>query len=231
MYKMNKPQNITTENTVLEQNNPQVSLVELKTRDDLKHLADLVAQWQQNPKFMRFLKETPMTRQENWRIFLREINTEKTKFFGIHLDWVADLVWFLLFHNFDKEKWTLELGFRVDPQNQSKWVCTQAVKQSLHDVLQMQWVQEIVWWHSAWNKWSFNVFKNSGFQLEKFVENQTFLPNMSNIETFMPEILVFTDDFKWRINQVLLKTPEPISLENKELITKWLETHNLSLNV
>lgn len=217
---MNKSQNITIENALLEQNNPQIGLVEIK-RDDLKNLAELVTQRQQNPKFMRFLKEAPMTRQENWRIFLREIDTEKTKFLGIKLDWITDLVWFLLFHNFKEKEWTLELGFRIDPQNQSRWVCTQAVKQSLNKILNIEAIEEIVWWHSAWNKWSFNVFKNSWFQLEKFVANQTFLPNIWEI----------TDDFKRRINQILLESPKALKLENKESIIKWLEKHNLFLDL
>jgi RimJ/RimL family protein N-acetyltransferase len=197
-----------------------ITLTDLR-REDLGMLAQKVSSWQQDPKFMRFLKEKPMSIQQNWTLFQKEMDTPHCVFIWIHLEWVADLVWFLLFHNFDSRDNSLELGFRIDPDDQSRGVCTQAVKKSLKDILSHDGVDRIVWWHSAFNAGSFAVFKKSGFQLEKFVPQQTFLPNLAKI----------TDDFKWMITQSLLDSPNSLLLCPKEQqeILAWLAAHHLSL--
>ena len=122
------------------------------SREELKDLAEKVTQWQQHAKFMHFLKEKPMNIQQNREIFQKEIDTQHCIFQGIQLEGVSDLVGFLLFHNFDPKDNSVELGFRVDPNNQSKGVCTHAVQASLHKILERKEIDQIVGWHSAFNK-------------------------------------------------------------------------------
>lgn len=177
-----------------------ISLLPLQ-RGDLKELAQQVAHWQKNPLFMRFLKEQPMTAQQNLDIFYKDFDTEHCTFSGIQLHTAQDLVGFLLFHNFDERDRSLELWFRVDPENQARGVCTQAVKLYIPEILQNSAITDIVWWHSALNQWSFKVFQRSWFQLEQFVPRQTFLPNIKHL----------TDDFKWKINQTLLAHPSAVT--------------------
>ena len=61
-------------------------------REDLKELAQQVAHWQKNPLFMRFLKERPMTAQQNLEVFLKDFDTVHCTFRGIQLHTAHDLV-------------------------------------------------------------------------------------------------------------------------------------------
>lgn len=184
-------------------------------------VAKHVTLWQKNPKFMRFLKEKPMSIQENWRILEKEMETENCILQGIQLEGIPDLIGFLLFHNFDKKDNCLEVWFRIDPEDQSKGICTQAVKMALHDILDRKDIETIIGWHSARNTGSFNVFKKSWFQIENFVPKQTFLPNINKV----------TDDFKRRINKTLAEMTDIINTNpiQAEIIRDGIKKHHLIL--
>lgn len=187
------------------------------TKEDLNDLSTIVSQWQKTQWFMRFLKESPMTPKQNLEIFKKEFDTPNCRFKSIKIDWVKDQVWFLLFHCFNASKNEIELGFRIDPWLQHKWICTQAVRQSIWEILSTPDISNIVWWHSAWNRGSFWVFKKSWFQIIDFIPDQTFLPN----------IWKTTDDFQWQISI----DNTPIELDKKPHIQSWLKKHNLILSV
>lgn len=187
------------------------------TKEDLNDLSTIVSQWQKNQWFMRFLKESPMTPKQNLEIFKKEFDTPHCMIKWIKLDWIKEVVWFLLFHCFNASKNELELGFRIDPLLQQKWICTQTTKDSIVEVLSQDIVSSIVWRHSAFNKWSFGVFRKSWFQIADFIPDQTFLPNLWKI----------TDDFKWQISN----KDTSIDLNKEEKIKSWLKKHNLILSV
>lgn len=184
-------------------------------REDLDGLSVLVSNWQQNNGFMRFLKETPMAPTQNLSILQKEFDTPQSIFKSIKIDGIQDVVWFLLFHCFDATNNEIELWFRIDPLLQHKGICTQAVKESIAEVLSQNDIEHIVWWHSAWNRGSFGVFRKSGFQIVDFVTDQTFLPNIEKT----------TDDFKWQIS----KGDTQIHPDKKNRIQAWLKKHDLNL--
>ena len=180
-------------------------------KEELLELAEEVSERQKHPKFMRFLKERPMSIKENWQLFLKEKEAKKTFLLKINIDGIKETVGFLLFHNFNPENGSIELGFRVDPKNQSKWICTQAVKQALTHILQKEDINEVVGWHSAFNMGSFNVFKHAGFEIEDFVKKQTFLQNINKI----------TDDFKRKTNKDIFNTTQTKTDKNEKIINKY----------
>jgi RimJ/RimL family protein N-acetyltransferase len=184
-------------------------------REELDGLSVLVSNWQQNNGFMRFLKETPMTPTQNLAILQKEFDIPQSVFKSIKIEGIQDIVWFLLFHCFDAPKKEIELWFRIDPSLQQRGICTQAVKQSIAEVLSQDDIDHVVWWHSAWNRWSFWVFRKSGFQIVDFIPDQTFLPNIGKI----------TDDFKRQISKGELQ----IHPDKKDRIQAWLEQHDLNV--
>jgi hypothetical protein len=120
-----------------------------------------------------------------------------------------------LFHCFDLPKREIELWFRIDPSLQHRGICSQAVKQSIAEVLSQDDIDHIVWWHSAWNTWSFGVFRKSWFKIVDFVPDQTFLPNIGKI----------TDDFKRQISKKAIQT----HIDNEDRIQAWLQQHDLNV--
>lgn len=192
-------------------------------QDELHDLSVLVANRQKNAEFMRFLKEQPMTAKQNLEIFQKEFDAPHTLFRGIHVEWIQDMVWFLLFHCFNAPKNEIEIGFRVDPLLQKKWICTQAVQESIAEVLAGWTIDTIVGWHSARNRGSFGVFRKSWFELADFVANQTFLPNIGKI----------TDDFKRQISKESHSIGHadansiPIHQEYTQRIHEWLQKHDM----
>lgn len=190
-------------------------------KEDLKNLATLVAQRQKTPDFMRFLKEMPMTPKQNLKIFQKESDSPHCMFKWIQIEGITNAVWFLLFHCFNDTTKEIELGFRVDPLLQKKWICTQAVRESIEEILSQTDIESIVWRHSARNTWSFGVFKKSWFQIADFVPQQTFLPN----------IWATTDDFKRRISRESLLSPNLPQINQEKLpeIQTWLSQHKIHL--
>ena len=184
------------------------------TSSDLLDLSKILSHRQSNPQFMKFLKEQPMTVEQNRLVLQRELESPHCLCKGIHLQGVQDIVWFLLFHCFNPVSKELELGFRVDPLLQKKWICTQAVRQNIVHALAPQEVGHIVGRHSAWNKGSFGVFRKSGFQIVDFVPQQTFLPNLGKT----------TDDFKRQISKTGHKE---VYTEKVQQIQKGLEKHKI----
>jgi len=199
-----------------------INIVDLR-QEDLGDVASLVAKRQKNPDFMRFLKEQPMTAQQNLELFKKECDSPHTMFKWIHVEWIQDMVGFLLFHCFNPAKNELELGFRIDPLVQKKWICTQAVKASIQEVFSQGFIDGIVGRHSARNKGSFWVFRKSWFQIAEFVPNQTFLPNMGKV----------TDDFKRHRTRGCLKNNDTdttsihIHKDKIRQIHTWLQKHDL----
>ena len=199
-----------------------INIVDLR-QEDLHDVASLVAKRQKTPDFMRFLKEQPMTAQQNLEIFKNEYDSPHTMFKGIHVEWIQDMVWFLLFHCFNASRNELELGFRIDPLLQKKWICTQAVKISIQEVFSQGFVDGIIGRHSAWNKGSFGVFRKSWFRIADFVPEQTFLPNIGKV----------TDDFKRHIPRGFLNNNEaddtniPIHKDKIHQIHAWLQKHDI----
>lgn len=185
-------------------------------------IAQHVTQRQKTPDFMRFLKEKPMSISENTEVLQKECTGEKNTLFSVTMDGEEKIVWILLFHNFSSEQKSVELGFRMDPELQRKWICTQAVQQAIQEVFADADVECIEGRHSALNKWSFFVFHKAGFSIEKFVPEQTFLQNIE----------IQTDDFQ-RIMKRNTQEEELIdTLHHKKIpiraddtIKKWLQKH------
>ena len=90
------------------------------TSSDLQDLSKLLSHRQSNPQFMKFLKEHPMTPEQNHAILQRELDSPHCLCKGIHLQGVQEIIGFLLFHCFNPTTQELELGFRVDPSLQKK---------------------------------------------------------------------------------------------------------------
>ncbi len=172
---------------------------------------------------MQFIKEKPMNTKKNLHHLKQELDTEHALIRTIHTTDIQEAIGFLLLHCFDKEDKSLELGFRINPDLQRKWACSQAVKQAIHETREQgAEIQKIIGRHSAWNKWSFWVFKKNGFSLEDFVPSQTHLPNIGKT----------TDDFKRAINKNLFESIhnnwiiEIINPTKKELILLGLQKYN-----
>lgn len=56
------------------------------TKENLRELSYIVSNRQKDKKFMRFLKETPMTPKQNLEIFQKEFDTTNCKFKSIKVD-------------------------------------------------------------------------------------------------------------------------------------------------
>lgn len=200
----------------------EINLLDV-TEDNLSELAHNISRRQTNHQFMRFLKETPMTVKQNVAILEKELSTPHCVCKWIRINGIQDIVWLILFHCFNADKKELEIGFRIDPLLQQKWICTQAVKASIAHVFSQNKIENIVGRHSAWNAGSFGVFRKSWFELADFVTNQTFLPNIGKL----------TDDFKWRIRQDMLthNTHDVLDITNEKrmIIKDGLLKHQFQL--
>ena len=62
------------------------------THHNLNDLAELVAQRQTDPNFMRFLKEQPMTPLQNREILKKKFDSPHTKCIGIQIEGIQDIV-------------------------------------------------------------------------------------------------------------------------------------------
>jgi hypothetical protein len=56
-----------------------IDLIDI-TKEDLPDLSGIVSKRQENQQFMKFLKETPMTPQQNLEIFKKEFDTPNCMF-------------------------------------------------------------------------------------------------------------------------------------------------------
>lgn len=160
--------------------------------EEVTDLAASLHTRQKTPDFMRFLKEDPMSIAQNLARLLEEWATPHCQVFWIKCSDLKKHIWMLIFHNFNEHERSLELWFRIDPTYQLRGFCTGAVQESLASILDENvWISKVIWRHSARNKWSFHVFRKSGFHLAWFVPQQTYLPNIQQT----------TDDFMWCIGR------------------------------
>jgi hypothetical protein len=130
---------------------------------------------------------------------------------------------------FNQESGESEIWFRVNPEQQLHGVCSQAVSLAIKNIFQDNDIKYITGRHSCLNKGSFHVFRKNEFSLERFIPQQTFLPN-SKIQT---------DDFKRKktnpSNNIIIPTKSMLLSWGKEVIIEsdnenntiqWLEIHN-----
>gem|GEM_PF-6177747 len=66
-----------------------------------------------------------------------------------------------MFHNFDPLKKEIESSSRIDPNFQSKGIGSQARAVAVSEIVKMDTIDSIVSWHSALNRKSFGLNKNS----------------------------------------------------------------------
>ncbi len=197
-----------------------IQLVDLH-KEDMDLLASQVSQRQSHEEFMNFLKEPHMTKKENLAIFNTKIDWGSV-FKGVKLEWIEKLVGFFLFHNFDPLKKEIESSSRIDPNFQSKGIGSQARAVAVSEIVKMDTIDSIVSWHSALNRKSFGLNKNSWFKLSDFVPQQTFLPNLN----------VWTDDFKRSLDEKTLTLwwndliHRSVSEKKREEIMDALKHHN-----
>ena len=191
------------------------------TQDTIADMSVKLSDWQKNPQFMRFLKDTPMSPQENIQDLQNKITEEHSVFKLIIEHTKQEIVWFVLFDHFNRDDMSLESYTRVDPNWNNLWIGTQCRKKMIHELLSWTDIQKIVSWHSAWNQWSFIINKRAWFRLVDFVPNNTVLPNIGKI----------TDDFKWEITSQQLHTVSQnildIEQKNRDIIMQWIHKHNL----
>lgn len=230
-------------NTIIQSNLKDIQInhtIKIKdiSLDDMLDLSSALSEWQKNNLFMRFLKELPKTQSDNLEILLDKFKEKNSviklikRESQVLVDGVESeniefmlwneldtIIWALIFHSFEESDGSLEVSLRINPKFSGMWLCTKAISSSIQQVLSNSSVKKIVWRHSAMNKWSFWVFRKSWFKLSNFVENWTFLPNISSL----------TDDFKWELSNTLLWTIGLISNEvdnQKKLeIENWLRKH------
>ena len=191
------------------------------TQDTIADMSAKLSDWQKNPQFMRFLKDTPMSLQENIKILNAKLSEKYSVFKLIIEQTKQEIVWFVLFDHFNRDDRSLESYTRVDPNRNNLWIGTQCRKKMIHELLSWRDIQKIVSWHSAWNQWSFVINKRAWFRLVDFVPNNTVLPNIGKI----------TDDFKWEIDSQQIHTMSrdilDIDQKNRDIIMQWIHKHNL----
>ena len=191
------------------------------TQDRLADMSTKLSDWQKNTQFMKFLKDTPMSPQENIQDLQTKLTEENSVFKLIIEHTKQEIIWFVLFDHFNSDDMSLESYTRVDPNRNNLWIGTQCRKKMIHELLSWTDIQKIISWHSAWNQWSFIINKKSGFRLTDFAPNQTFLPNIGKI----------TDDFKREIDTQQIHTlpGEIVDMDkkNRDAIMQWIQKHNL----
>jgi len=203
----------------------------IENTSELKKIARNLANRQKNDNFVRFLKEKPMSIEENLNRLESKLKNPHAKIFSITTEWENELLWVFFLHNFSAENKSLELWWRINPKKQQKWLWSRSIKQITEKTLSKWEITQIETRHSALNKWSFWTMRNNNFTIDNFIEKQTFLTN-SNIRT---------DDFRWtksssekEIMTVLdeKKSELKLNTENNKQILFWLNKHSfISSNI
>jgi RimJ/RimL family protein N-acetyltransferase len=104
---------------------------------------------------MRFLKEAPLSKQENIDVLEKELETSHAQLFSIQKHSNNEILGILLFHNFNPQENSLELGFRVNPENQQKGICSSAVEKAIQELFTQGNIDKVEGRHSSFNKGSF----------------------------------------------------------------------------
>lgn len=184
----------------------------------IQTLAAKLSDRQKDKKFMQFLKDVPMSAKENIGIIEKKLAEQKTIYKIIQEHTQKEIVWCILFDNFDPVHNSLESYTRIDPKLKSKGLGSRCRKKVIADILWGEEIKKIVSWHSARNIWSFCINRNAGFRLTDFVEMQTFLPTIGR----------FTDDFKWEIiKKDIGAIPKDLIQQNHHTVMWGIKKHNL----
>lgn len=184
--------------------------IERTSHDMLPEIAQHNEERQKNKEFMRFLKETPQTKNQNLPHLQKLINKQKGAIFAV-LNEDGNIIGSIMINWFNPKNGEAEIWFRVDPNQQLHGVCSQAVALSLEELFLDEEIKSVTGRHSCLNKWSFHVFRKNEFIIEKYVPEQTFLPNIKTL----------TDDFK----RIKANTHSDIIIPKNTLIKQWKTIH------
>ena len=156
---------------------------------------------------MKFLKDVPMSPRQNQTIIEASLAEEQSIYKVIIDQARQEIIWSVLFDQFNGEDKSLESYTRVDPTCKWGWIGSQCRKAIIAELLSSTDIQKIISRHSARNQWSFIINKRAWFRLIDFVPNKTYLPNIGKI----------TDDFKREISkgQKIQSPGEMIDREEK----------------
>lgn len=187
--------------------------IELVSKSDIDTLAHSLTKWHKTPWFMDFLKEAPMSFEENKKMLESKLNWQEAHArIILFKNRVAGII---ILHSLDEKKWVMEESIRICPEHRGKWLGTELKKEAVKKALEIPWLNWIESWHSAWNKWTFWNNKHLG-KIVDFVPDQTWLQNISKQ----------TDDFKWLLDWKWNESGTLIICEkNREKILAWLEKH------
>lgn len=194
-------------------------LIQDLDKSNLDKLSQKLSEWQTDEKFMRFLKDTPISPKENFDILESKISDNKNINKLIIQESQKEIVGFVLFDEFDIFQNSLESYTRIDPNIAKIWLWSQCRKMIIENLLLSDYVSKIISWHSARNKASLCINRNAWFKLIDFVEEKTFLPNINKL----------TDDFKWEIEKEDILNPHKNNIikANHDRVIKWLIQHEL----
>lgn len=106
-------------------------------------VAEHVTQRQINKNFMRYLKETPKNLYNNLEYLKKSLDHNKAALFRI-LDENDTVCGIVQTNAFDENTHELEIGFRVDPNNQLRGMCSYAVAQVVNKLFQDKEVKHII---------------------------------------------------------------------------------------
>lgn len=195
-----------------------INIVDL-TDNMIPALSEALSEWQTNEQFLRFIKEKPMSPQENIQVITKTLAEEKSIYKLILEDTQQKIIWCILFDTFDVAENSLESYTRIDPNFSKKWFGTQCRRKIISDILLWGGVEKIISRHSARNTASLIINKRAWFRLIDFVPGQTFLPNTNKM----------TDDFKREITKedIINGTSSEIIKMNADRVNEWLKKHNL----
>lgn len=195
-----------------------INIIDL-TDNMVPTLSETLSEWQTNEQFLRFIKEKPMSPQENMQVIRRILAEEKAIYKLILEDTQQKIVWCILFDTFETAENSLESYTRIDPNFSKKWFGTQCRRKIISDILLWGDIEKIISRHSARNTASLLINKRAWFRLIDFVPGQTFLPNINKM----------TDDFKREITKedIINGTSSEIIKMNADRVNEWLKKHNL----
>ena len=191
------------------------------TQDKVEELSNKLSNRQKDQQFMKFLKDTPMSPQENQNIIETKL-TEEGSIHKVIIDQTSqEIIGSVLFDQFHSDDMSLESYTRVDPSYKGGWIGSQCRKAIIAEILSSTDIQKIISRHSARNQWSFIINKRAWFRLLDFIPHQSYLPNIGKT----------TDDFKREIHKGQRIQPygEIVAMEQKNIqrIMEWIRKHNV----
>lgn len=193
--------------------------IEDLNNDNIDKLSKKLSEWQTNERFMRFLKDTPMSPSENFDILQNKLSDTKNVNKILLDENLKQIIGYILFDQFDWSQDALESYTRIDPQFSKLWLGSQCRKMIIDNLLLSDSINKIISWHSARNTSSLCINRNAWFKLIDFVKGNTFLPNINKL----------TDDFKWEIEKEDIVSPHKNDRikSNHEKVIQWLIQYEL----